>query len=112
MAKQKQSEPKSIENRKARHQYSIKDTIEVGIVLTGSEVKSVRDGQVSLAEGWVGQAQVPFKLHFLVFTLRNTKMRRQPISINHKELEFYWRIKERYENLKHSRISKEELLSL
>ena len=62
MPKQKQSEPKSIENRKARHQYSIEDTIEVGIVLTGSEVKSVRDGQVSLAEGWVRASTSPLQI--------------------------------------------------
>jgi len=42
-----------IENRKARHQYEIDSTLETGIVLTGSEVKSARDGKVSLAEGYV-----------------------------------------------------------
>lgn len=41
-----------IENRKASHQYSIDERLEVGIVLRGSEVKSVRLGQVSLAEGF------------------------------------------------------------
>lgn len=42
-----------IENRKARHDYFILDTVEVGIVLQGSEVKSIRDGKVSLGEGYV-----------------------------------------------------------
>ncbi len=42
-----------IENRKARHQYSIGETLEVGIVLHGSEVKAIRDGLVSLGEGFV-----------------------------------------------------------
>lgn len=42
-----------IENRKARHDYIISETFEAGIVLAGSEVKSVRDGKVSLAEGYV-----------------------------------------------------------
>ncbi len=37
------------ENRKARHDYAVLDTIECGIVLTGTEVKSVRHGEVSLA---------------------------------------------------------------
>ena len=41
-----------IENRKARHDYHILDTLECGIVLDGSEVKSVREGKVSLAEGY------------------------------------------------------------
>lgn len=37
------------ENRKARHDYAVLDTIECGIVLTGTEVKSVRHGEVSLS---------------------------------------------------------------
>lgn len=43
----------TIENRKARFDYHISETLETGIMLTGSEVKSVRDGKVSLAEGYV-----------------------------------------------------------
>ncbi|MCC7146510.1 MAG: SsrA-binding protein SmpB [Phycisphaeraceae bacterium] len=39
-------------NRKAHHDYHILEKIEVGIELAGSEVKSVRNGQVSLAEGF------------------------------------------------------------
>ncbi len=42
-----------IVNRRARHQYEIVSTLETGIVLTGSEVKSARGGKVSLAEGYV-----------------------------------------------------------
>jgi SsrA-binding protein len=41
-----------IVNRKARHDYHVLDSLEVGIALWGSEVKSVRNGQVSLAEGY------------------------------------------------------------
>lgn len=37
------------ENRKARHDYTVLDTIECGIVLTGTEVKSIRHGEVSLS---------------------------------------------------------------
>lgn len=40
-------------NRKARHDYYILDTYEAGMVLTGSEIKSVRAGRVSLREGYV-----------------------------------------------------------
>ena len=36
-------------NRKAFHNYHIGDSIEAGIALTGSEIKSVRSGRVSLA---------------------------------------------------------------
>jgi SsrA-binding protein len=40
------------QNRKARHNYTVLDTLECGIVLVGSEVKSLRDGQVSLDEAY------------------------------------------------------------
>jgi SsrA-binding protein len=39
-------------NRKARHNYSILDTFEAGVALTGTEVKSLRDGQASLADSF------------------------------------------------------------
>jgi SsrA-binding protein len=39
-------------NRKARHDYTILDTVEAGIALTGTEVKSVRAGRVSLVDGF------------------------------------------------------------
>ena len=41
------------ENRKARFSYSIADTIEAGISLTGAELKSVRYGLVSIIDGFV-----------------------------------------------------------
>jgi SsrA-binding protein len=40
------------QNRKARHKYLVLDTLECGIVLVGSEVKSLRLGQVSLDEAY------------------------------------------------------------
>ncbi len=40
------------QNRKARHDYFILETFECGIVLTGTEIKSVRDGRVNLREGY------------------------------------------------------------
>jgi SsrA-binding protein len=40
------------QNRKARHEYSIQDSFEAGIALTGTEIKSVRAGKVSLAEAY------------------------------------------------------------
>jgi SsrA-binding protein len=39
-------------NRRARHQYAILDTIEAGIVLVGSEVKSLRAGHASIEEAY------------------------------------------------------------
>jgi len=43
----------AFENRRARHDYFIEDTLEVGIALEGSEVKSIRDGNCSLREGFI-----------------------------------------------------------
>ncbi len=40
-------------NRRAKHEYFILETFEAGIVLQGSEIKSVRMGQISLAEAFV-----------------------------------------------------------
>ncbi len=39
-------------NRKARHEYSIEDTLEAGIVLTGTEIKSLRDGKANLQDAY------------------------------------------------------------
>jgi SsrA-binding protein len=39
-------------NRKAQHEYNILDTYEAGIVLSGSEVKSIRQGEVSLSDAY------------------------------------------------------------
>ena len=41
------------ENRKARFNYSIEDTIEAGISLTGAEIKSIRYGLVTIVDGFV-----------------------------------------------------------
>ncbi|MDG2223136.1 MAG: SsrA-binding protein SmpB [Rubripirellula sp.] len=41
------------ENRKARHRYEILDSIECGLMLMGSEVKSMREGKLSLDEAYI-----------------------------------------------------------
>ncbi|HCO99943.1 MAG TPA: SsrA-binding protein, partial [Rhodospirillaceae bacterium] len=43
------------QNRKARHDYTIEDNIEAGLVLTGPEVKSLREGKGSLVDAWAGE---------------------------------------------------------
>ena len=58
-------------NRKARHEYSIEDTFEAGIVLTGTEIKSLRAGKANLqdayarverGEAWlIGASIAPFE---------------------------------------------------
>ena len=40
-------------NRKARHDYEIMETIEAGLVLTGTEIKSIREGRANIAESYV-----------------------------------------------------------
>jgi SsrA-binding protein len=52
MAKRADNLSPRIANRRAFHDYHIDEKLEVGIVLTGSEVKSIRHGNVSLAEGF------------------------------------------------------------
>ena len=49
-------------NRKATHEFHVHERLEAGIALVGSEVKSLRDAKVTIADGWVeirnGQAYV------------------------------------------------------
>ena len=40
------------QNRKARHDYTVEDTVEAGLVLQGTEVKSCREGKVSLTDAY------------------------------------------------------------
>src|SRR4029078_3870179 len=56
------------QNRKARYDYAIEDTYEAGLVLTGTEVKSLREGRASLVDGfceisdhevWLQNAHIP-----------------------------------------------------
>jgi len=53
MASKKQPSQRRIVNRKARHDYHIIETVEAGIVLTGSEVKSLRAGHAQLTDAFV-----------------------------------------------------------
>jgi SsrA-binding protein len=40
-------------NRRARHDYAVEETLEAGLVLTGTEIKSVREHRVNIAEAYV-----------------------------------------------------------
>ena len=51
MARPKGEKP-IVDNRRARHDYELLDRYEAGIVLTGTEVKSLREGRVSLAQSY------------------------------------------------------------
>ncbi len=53
MAKKAEPERKVVaDNRKARYAYAIEDTIEAGMILMGSEVKSLRTGKATIAESY------------------------------------------------------------
>ena len=53
MAKKAEPERRVVaDNRKARYSYAIDDTIEAGLVLMGSEVKSLRSGKATIAESY------------------------------------------------------------
>lgn len=51
-AKKKRDRKVIAENRKARHEYMLSDDVEAGLVLTGTEVKSLRKGQANIAESY------------------------------------------------------------
>jgi len=53
MARKHTDSPRRIVNRKARHDYFIHETVEAGIALTGSEVKSLRGGHAQLTDTFV-----------------------------------------------------------
>ena len=54
MAQKKGAPPRKLvaENRRARREYEIEDTLEAGVMLTGTEVKALREGQVNIAESY------------------------------------------------------------
>ena len=55
MAKPKKADPNNktiAENRRARFNYAVEETFEAGIVLVGTEVKALREGQANIAESY------------------------------------------------------------
>jgi len=53
MAKKKQNQPKSIQNRRARHDYALDDSLLAGMILTGAETKALRHGRGQLRGSYV-----------------------------------------------------------
>jgi len=79
------------QNKKARHDYEILDTYEAGLVLTGTEVKSLRQGRCSLVDGyaviqdgeaWLMAVHIP---EYTEGTWNNHTPRRQRKLLLHKE---------------------------
>jgi tmRNA-binding protein len=60
------------QNKKARHDYAISDVIEAGIVLVGTEVKSLRQGRASLVDGFAHLKMAKFG--YITFTFLNTML--------------------------------------
>lgn len=62
------------QNRKARHDYTIEETYEAGIVLQGSEVKSLRNGKANITDNYVGmdgEELMLFNAHIPEYTEAN-----------------------------------------
>lgn len=78
-------------NRRAQHEYHIEDTYEAGLVLTGTEVKSLREGRASLIDGfglifqgeaWLENVHIP---EYLQGTWTNHSARRKRKMLLHKD---------------------------
>lgn len=78
-SKQVVNEP-TIENRRARYDYFIHETIECGMKLKGTEIKSIRAGQASLAEGYVRATDSPLSL-----TLHSVHIAEYPPAGEHRQ---------------------------
>ena len=63
-SKKSKSDGAIVTNRRARHDYEIEDTYEAGLVLTGTEVKSLREGRASLAEAFIDIDRRGFLISF------------------------------------------------
>jgi SsrA-binding protein len=82
------------QNRRARHNYLVLDTLECGIELVGSEVKSLRDGQLSLEEAygrvegeevWLVGADIPEYSH--ANALNHVTKRRRKLLLHRREIQ-------------------------
>lgn len=87
-------------NRRARHDYEILETLECGIVLTGSEVKSLRDGKAQIAESyarvddnelWLFQMNIPPWSYAVGYGSHDPDRRRKLLVHRHEIDE--WRLK-------------------
>ena len=81
-------------NRRARHDYDILETLECGLVLTGSEVKSLREGKAQIAEAyarvdegelWLFQSHIPPWAYAVGFGSHDPDRKRK-LLVHHHEL--------------------------
>ena len=100
MAPHKKADPNNkvvAENRKARYNYAVEDTLECGIMLEGSEVKSMRAGGVNIAESYAGIEDGELWLinsHIPKYdqakTFQHEERRRRKLLVSKKELSKLW----------------------
>ncbi|PRY92921.1 SsrA-binding protein [Hasllibacter halocynthiae] len=103
MAKSKNPNVKTIaENRRARYDYAIEDDIEAGIVLEGSEVKSLRQGGTQIAEAYAEVADGELWLvnsyiapYAQAKTFGHEEKRRRKLLVSRKELSNLWNATQR-----------------
>jgi len=100
MAPRKKADPNNktvAENRKARYNYAVEDTLECGIMLEGSEVKSMRAGGVNIAESyaavedgelWLVNSHIP--KYEQAKTFQHEERRRRKLLVSKKELSKLW----------------------
>ena len=98
MAPKKDPNTKTVaENRRARFNYFIEDDLEAGIMLEGSEVKSLRTGQANIAESyatvedgelWLINSYIPAYLQAKTFG--HDERRRRKLLVNKRELSKLW----------------------
>jgi len=99
MAAKKPDTRSVAENRRARFDYFIEDTLEAGIVLMGSEVKSLRDGKANIAESyasvengelWLINAHIPQFSHAKAAAFSHDERRPRKLLVNRRELARLW----------------------
>jgi|SRR5690606_21445446 len=87
------------ENRRARFDYFIEDTLEAGIMLEGSEVKSLRDGKANIAESyasvengelWLINSYIPPFSHAKAEAFSHDERRRRKLLVKRRELARLW----------------------
>ena len=100
MAPPKKSDPNNkivAENRKARYNYAVEDTLECGMMLEGSEVKAMRLGGVNIAESyagiedgelWLVNAHIP--KYEQAKTFQHEERRKRKLLVSKRELSKLW----------------------
>jgi SsrA-binding protein len=81
-------------NRRARHEYHIDESVEAGLVLAGSEVKSIRDGKVTLVDAFAeidrGEAwltQMDIGVYVFAHQRNHEPRRRRKLLLNRREID-------------------------